>query len=305
MGIREVIRDNFSEFSEAQQQVAKFVLDRPNDVMTVSMRTISQRSNTKPPTLVRFAQRLGYTGWPGLKEALTQEMGLGPPQYGARAKTLVGRASDQTLVGELFKVHRLNLQATEQMSEGALQKVCDRLEKAQSVHAAGFRACFPIAFSFTYVYRLFRNTVHLVDGQGGSLEMQLRAVSQHDAVLIFSFAPYSREAIQAVEAAKAVGCTIIAVTDSEASPISRMAHETLLFSTHSPSFFPSVTSAMAITESLLEMLASRAGDAGVQTINQSEADLFETGAYLKPPRQRSKAKASPGGCGAVDGASAS
>ncbi|MDB5931539.1 MAG: DNA-binding protein [Polaromonas sp.] len=287
MGIREVIRQNFAGLSPALQDIAKFVLDRPNDVVTVSMRTVAQRSATKPPTLVRFAQHFGFKGWPELKAALALDMGLGPEQYGERAKTLVGRVKDDTLVSEMFKVQRLNLEATERLNEGTLQRVCAILEKAQAVHSAGFRACFPVAFSFTYVYRLFRNAVHLVDGQGGSLEMQLRALGKSDALVVISFTPYSKEALQAAQAAKAAGCAIIAMTDSAASPISLLADETILFAIHSPSFFPSVTAALAVTEALLEMLASRAGKAGVRRIDQSETDLFASGAYLQAPKLRS------------------
>lgn len=287
MGIRELIRDNFGNLSAGQQQVAKFLLDRPNDVVTVSMRTVALRSDTKPPTLVRFAQRFGFSGWPELKAALALEMGLGPDQYVERAKTLVGRVKDDNLVSEMFNVHRLNLEATERLNERSLQRVCAILERAQSVHAAGFRACFPLAFSFTYVYRLFRNSVHLVDGLGGSLEMQLRALGKSDALVVISFSPYSKEAIQAAEAAKAAGCAIIAMTDSEASPISLIANETILFSLHSPSFFPSITAAMAVTEGLVEMLASRSGKSGVKRIDQSEINLHESGAY-RDLRHRTK-----------------
>lgn len=284
MNIREVIRERFAGLSPALRDVAKFVLDRPNDVVTVSMRTVAQRSSTKPPTLVRFAQHFGFKGWPELKAALASDMGLGPEAYGERAKTLVGRVKDQTLVSEMFKVHRLNLESTERQNEGSLQRVCTVLEKAQAVHVAGFRACFPVAFSLTYVYRLFRNSVHLIDGQGGTLEMQLRAMDKADALVVVSFAPYSREAVAGAQAAKKSGCAIVAITDSIASPISLLADETILFAIHSPSFFPSVTSAMAVTEGLVEMLASRAGKTGVKRIDQSAVDLFESGAYLQAPK---------------------
>jgi len=288
MGIKEVIREQFAGLSPALSDVAKFVLDRPNDVVTVSMRTVAQRSATKPPTLVRFAQHFGFTGWPELKAALASDMGLGPEQYGERAKTLVGRVKDQTLVSEMFNLHRLNLESTERQNEGSLQRVCSVLEKAQAVHVAGFRACFPVAFSLTYVYRLFRNAIHLVDGQGGSLEMQLRAIAKADALVVISFTPYSREAVASAQAAKKAGCAIIAITDSTASPISLLADETILFAIHSPSFFPSVTSAMAVTEGLVEMLASRAGKTVVKRIDQSEIDLFESGAYVQAPKLRLK-----------------
>ena len=286
MNIREQIRQRYAELSPALQQVARHVIDHPNDVVTGSMRNVGMRSDSTPATLVRFAQTLGFEGWTPLKAAFAAEMGLGPQAYGERARSLVNRASDQSLTAEMFEVQRLNLEATQRHSEAALLRACALIEKAPAVHAAGFRACFPIAHSFVYVYRLFRSSVHLVDGQGGSLEMQQRAFARGDAVLVASFSPYSREALQVARAAQAAGCRLIALTDSAASPLSLLADETLLFTIHSPSFFPSVAAGVALTEALVELLASRAGKGAVKRINSAERDLFESGAYLEAPRVR-------------------
>ena len=63
------------------------------------------------------------------------------------------------------------------------------------MRVADFRASFPIAYSFFYGYRLFRNSVHLINGQIGNLEMQMRLLDARDAVVVVNFAPYSREAM--------------------------------------------------------------------------------------------------------------
>lgn len=287
MPVRDDIRLRYEDLPPALQQVAKFLLERPNEVVTASMRTVGARAGSPPATLVRFAQLFGFDGWPQLKEAFAQDMGLGSDDaYGSRARALVGRASDHTLVGETFEVHRRNLEATERRLGDALQQACALLEKARAVHVAGFRASYPVAFSFVYVYRLFRASVHLVDGQGGALEMQCRAFERGDALLVTSFAPYSREALAAAQAARDAGCRIVALTDSPASPLALMADATLLFSLHSPSFFPSITSAVALSEALVELLASRAGKGVVKRIDQAESQLFATGAYLEPPKPR-------------------
>ena len=286
MIVKDEIRRHYDTLSPALQQVAKFVLERPNDVVTGSMRALGTRAGSTPTTLVRFAQHFGFAGWPQLKEAFAHDMGLGPEPYGERARSLLGRARDHTLVSEMFKAHKANLEATERHSSAALQEVCVLLEKARTVHVAGFRASFPIAFSLVYVYRLFRPSVQLVDGQGGLLEMQLRALDKADALVAIGFAPYSREALLSAQAAKAAGCRVIAITDSPVSPLSLLADVTLLFAIGSPSFFPSISAGVAVTEALLELLASRAGKDVVKRIDQAETQLFESGAYLQPPRLR-------------------
>ena len=285
MTVKDELRGRFNSLSPALQRIAKYVLDHPTEVVTSSMRTVGISADARPATLVRFAQQLGFAGWPELKQAIAQEMGLGREAYGDRARSLLERASEQGLAGEIFQVHKANLEFTERHSRRALQDAAALLETAANVHAAGFRACFPIAFSFVYVYRLFRNSVHLIDGQGGSLEMQTRSMTEGDALLVVSFAPYSREVLQVVEAGKRAGCKVIAVTDSDASPLSLQADATLLFSTQSPSFFPSITSGMALTESLLELLVSRAGQPVIDRIESAEAHLFESGAYVDASRR--------------------
>jgi DNA-binding MurR/RpiR family transcriptional regulator len=292
MSLEEHLRGRFADLSPALQQVAKYVLDHPNDVVTSSMRAVGTRAASTPATLVRFAQHLGYSGWPELKAKLTSEMGLGPETYGVRAKNLVRRAKDRTLTGELFEVQRRNLEITQRQIEAALQPACVLLEEAKVVHIAGFRACFPIALSFLYVYRIFRTSVQLVDGQGGTLEMQQRAFARGDVVVVISFAPYSHEALGVARAARAAGAKVLAITDSVASPLSLLAEVTLLFSILSPSFFPSVAAGIAVVEAVLELLASRAGKTVVKRIDEAEARLFESGAYLQPARSPTK-KATP------------
>ena len=279
MSVKNELLRRFATLSPALQLVAKYVLDHPNEVVTGSMRTVGVRASAPPSTLVRFAKHLGYEGWPQFKQAVAQEMGLGPEAYGNRARSLLGKANDKTLADEIFQVHHSNLDVTQRHSAVGLSKAAALLERAPSVHAAGFRACFPIAFSFVYLYRLFRNTVHLIDGQGGSLEMQQRAMVKGDTLVIFSFAPYSREALQVAHAATENGCKVVAVTDSVASPLALVADATRLFGIQSPSFFPSIAAGMALTESLVELLASRAGAPVVERIERAEAQLFASGAY--------------------------
>ncbi|MDR1936250.1 MAG: SIS domain-containing protein, partial [Candidatus Accumulibacter sp.] len=188
---------------------------------------------------------------------------------------------DPRLSGELFVAQRENLDVTEKKCATVLEEAIGLLKRARSVHVAGFRASFPIAYSFFYGYRLFRNSVYLIDGQSGNLEMQTRLLDATDAVLVVSFAPYSKEAMRVIEAARSARSRIIALTDSEASPLALAADVAVLFSVDSPSFFPSVAAAVALVEALIELLLVAAGDAAVRKLEEAENQLHESGAYLQ------------------------
>lgn len=286
MGAREQILDQFSALTPRMQAAARFIVDHPNEVVIASMRTLADKAQAQPATLVRLAQQLGYAGWPELKTAFARDLGLHSTTYGERAKSLARRGRSAELASELFAVQRSNLDATDAAVAARLPEAVKLLRKGRAVHIAGFRASYPVAFSLFYGYRLFRNSVQLMDSGGACLETQLRAIERQDTVVVISFAPYSREALLVVEHAHAAGASLIALTDSSASPLALQADVVLPFSVTSPSFFPSVAAGVALTEALLEQLVAEGGEGVVGRIDQVERQLFDTGAYLLPPVRR-------------------
>lgn len=287
----ELILERFSSLSPKLQVAARFVVDHPNEVVISSMRSLAEHAQVPPSTLVRLAQHLGYAGWPELKSAFAEDLGLHSARYGQRAKNLATRGREVDLLGEMFAVQRQNLDATEALCKDSLREAAKLLKSARAVHVAGFRASFPMAYSLVYGYRLFRNSVHLIDAHRGGLEMQMRIIEPGDVVVTISFAPYSSESITVAETARAAGARVIALTDSNASPLALAADVQVLFSAASPSFFPSVAAAVAVTEALLELLVADAGEAVAQRIDAAEQQLFDSGAYQLPLAKRSATKA--------------
>jgi DNA-binding MurR/RpiR family transcriptional regulator len=121
--------------------------------------------------------------------------------------------------------------------------------------------------------------VSLVNGEAGTLEMQLRGIEKRHAVVVVSFAPYSVEAVRVAQAAIERGAKLIALTDSAVSPIALNADHTLIFSHESPSFFPSLVAASALAEMLVAHLLALEGKDAVANLEQAEAALHSQGAY--------------------------
>lgn len=280
MTLQDSVRAHWDELPPGLRAVGRLLLDEPGHVVTGSMRAVAARAHLAPSALVRFAQHLGYAGWPALKQAMATEMGLVHEPYMQRASALRVRRPGSPLLGEMFGAQQDNLRTAANQSAQALEQAAQRLRCARAVHVAGYRACFGPAASFVYVYGLMRAGVHLMDGLGGSLEAQRQAIAQGDAVLTISFAPYSREAVAAAQQARKAQAGLVAVTDSAASPLARHADAVLLFKTQSPSFFPSTLGAAALLEALLALLAAHADQAVLARLKAMEAELFDSGAYV-------------------------
>lgn len=287
MNAQKRLLEHYSALSPTLQAAARYILDHPNEVVVSSMRTLAERAGGLPATFVRLARQLGYEGWSDLRAAFVADLGLHEAGYGPRAESLGTRGGHGALMAELQHVLRNNLDRSFERGVTALPDAANLLREAAAIHIAGYRASAAIAHSLFYGLRLFRTDVHLLDGGPGGLEWQLRAIRPGDAVCAASFAPYSREALQALRVAKTVGAKRIALTDLPSSPLALEADIAVFFEVGSPSFFPSVTAATAMVEALLELVVAADAKAVAATIVETERALFASGAYLEPPGRMS------------------
>ncbi|QBY52078.1 MULTISPECIES: MurR/RpiR family transcriptional regulator [Cupriavidus] len=279
-----LLRASFPSLSTQFQSGARYLLDHPQDVPVLSMRKIAASAGVQPATLVRLSQHLGFEGWQGLRELFVDALRGGSQPYARRARKVVRESSASRMLGEMLDAQHHNLDLIAANNDKTLQQAAELLSQAQNVHVAGFRSCFPIAFTFHYVYRLFRSSVQLIRADAGTLEMELRGLAPKDAVVVASFAPYSQESIRVAAAARECGCKVIALTDSTVAPIALAADCTLLFSVESPSFFPSITAGVAMVEALVEQLLARKGKGAIRALEQAEGELHRAGAYVPAGR---------------------
>lgn len=274
------LKEQFVTLSPQFRLGAKYLLDNPHEVPLRSMRKIATDAHVQPITLIRLARLLGFDGWQNLREFFVGGLHEHGQQYATRARKLVNEPDSGRLFAAMLDAQQENLMALSVQEAESLGKAAACINAAPTVRAAGFRSSHPIAFAFYYLYRLFRPSVHLLQGASGTLELELRALEPGDAVLMVSFEPYSREIIRVAETARSVGCKLIALTDSSVSPIALKSDYTLLFATGSPSFFPSTTSALALVEILIAQLLAEKGEDAIKAITRTEGQLHETGAYL-------------------------
>jgi DNA-binding MurR/RpiR family transcriptional regulator len=275
-----LIRARFSELSPQFQMGAAFLLDHPDEVAVSSMRKVAERAQVQPASLVRLSQQLGFPGWNELRDLFVARVRTRPEPLASRARSLVKSNAKDALARDLLVAQRHNLDVTAAQGGRAVVEAARLLRRAAHVHVAGFRSCYAVAFGLVYGYRLFRPTVSLLTGEAGTLEMQLRSIARDSATVVISFAPYSVEAARVAEAVLEKGGKLIAITDSAVAPIALNADKVLIFSHESPSFFPSLVAATALTESLVAHLLALEGAGAVEQLEIAERSMNAKGVYV-------------------------
>ena len=116
--------------------------------------------------------------------------------------------------------------------------------------------------------------------QGTAGEALARAKAG-DVLLAMTFKPYRRDVVEAVEVAKDQGLTIIALSDSPASPILRDARHGFLVPVDTPQFFTSTVALSAFLEALMAFVIAEAGENVVASIDRFHQRRQELGIYLE------------------------
>jgi DNA-binding MurR/RpiR family transcriptional regulator len=262
------------------QQVGRFVAANDYDATTRSMRELASVAGADPAAFTRLAKAIGYSGWDELRAALTEARR--PEQsspFSGRAKgRRAGPNPEMSLISDKLEAEAAGLA---RISPDAVAGAAKALHGARRIWIAGFRSCRSVAELLNYQLRLFRpDTVQLVGGSGPE-DLDLGAFRAGDAVVVIGFAPYSTASVLSARAAHASGATLIAIADKVAAPMAEGADHLLQFeAAASPGFFPSLTGAIAIAQSLAAATFMLGGASAKRRLEETEARLADTSQYV-------------------------
>jgi DNA-binding MurR/RpiR family transcriptional regulator len=262
------------------REVGRFVAANDYDATTRSMRELAAAAGADPASFTRLAQALGYSGWDELRSALTEAgRPAQPSPFSGRARgRRQGPNSDVRLVADKLEAEAAGLARISSSSVAAAAKT---LHTAQRIWIAGFRSCRSVAELLNYQLRLFRSgEVQLVGGSGPE-DLDLGAFQRGDAVVVIGFAPYSRASVLSARAAHDSGATLIAITDAITAPMAEGADHLLLYeAAASPGFFPSLTGAIAIAQSLAAVTFVLGGAKAKRRLEATEGRLAAMSQYV-------------------------
>jgi DNA-binding MurR/RpiR family transcriptional regulator len=280
------LKAGFDDLPPQLKEAARWVIDHPADVALLSLREQARRAGIAPATLTRLAQRLGLGGYNGVRKLFADAVRERPESYRGRAEELLLRRDsegDQALVQDIFASlgqHLQNLSMPDAIER--FTAAADMIASASRVFCLGQRSSFSVAYIFHYVRSLFGSNSVLVDGSGGSGVDTLRAIGKGDVLLAVSVNRYVRHTIDAAKFAKDRGARVVALTDSELSPLVSFADEAILVRTETPSFFHTMAPAFAAVECLAALVAARRGRETLAALDESERQLATFGTYVLP-----------------------
>ncbi|MCG8695886.1 MAG: MurR/RpiR family transcriptional regulator [Minwuiales bacterium] len=273
----------YADLSPQLKRAARYVLDAPDEVALHSMRSVAMRAGVQPSTMSRLVRQLEFETYAAFREPFRERLRRHPPRYAQRARQLQTRsepAEATGLLSEIVAADTNNIRQTfAETSRREIEAAVETLAAARRVFVVGMRKCFPVAYYFHYACRMFGRPVQLVQGAAGTFSDELRGIAADDVVIAIGFDPYTRETVQAVRDAVTARATVIAITDSAASPLGGPAQHCFVVCNDGPSFFRSLSAAISMAQTLVAFWVARGGDATIRSLAEAERSLVSHDAY--------------------------
>ena len=259
------ISDAYDTLSRQLKLIARYVEQHRDHIGLDRIQDVAQRCEVHPSAVIRFAKRFGFSGYTEMQKIFRDGIALqiAPSRnYQTRIRRVIAQAqgrlssadiADEFIGGSIAGMQEFKRDLHSTVFDDAVALMAD----TPSIWVIGCRRSFAAATYLTYALHHTDKRVELLSGLGGMYEGHLRGVRPGDVIIVISYTPYARESLECARVAVGRGARLIAITDSQMSPLAAMASATLVVHESSTFGFRSLTNTMCLAQSLFIALAYR------------------------------------------------
>lgn len=276
------IRDSQGTMSRSQKVIAAYIMEHYDKAAFMTASRLGAVTNISESTVVRFAVRLGYSGYPELQAAL-QDMIRNRLTAVQRLEVTSSKLSDQNILRAVMTDDMEKISSTlSSVDQDAFNAAVRVTTQARRIYILGMRSSAGLAQFLGFYFRLLFEDVRVIcSGGANELYEQMFRVGEGDVVYGISFPRYSSSTVRALEFVKSRGAKVIAVTDSALSPIARHADYALYARSDMASFVDSLVAPLSLFNALIIAIGMRRKDEVSRVFTELENVWDEYGVYEK------------------------
>jgi DNA-binding MurR/RpiR family transcriptional regulator len=259
--LAELIRTHAANLSRTDRLLADHLLAHAEEVPFLRAAEIAERLGVSAASVTRFAQRLGFDGYPRLQDAVRTDLraSLTPP---ARPDQGAGR------FGPIWDREIRNLEELRALPEDVLDGAARQIAEAGTVWVIGGRASLAPASMLAYSLGRVRGGVRCLDSAALHEPEPLLDLTPDDLLVALTFRRYSRSTARIGSLAATRDVPILLITDDGSPSLAGVAKAVLRVPSRAPGALPSMTAvtslSLALTLGVIGYCGSDRLDAGEQ-----------------------------------------
>ena len=280
--ILSTIQSRMSTFSKSQKLIGRYILDNYDKAAFMTAARMGQAVHISESTVVRFAAELGYDGYPAMQKAM-QEMIRSKLTTVQRIEVSYDRLGTRDVLEKVVRadIEKLRM-SLEELSREDFAATVEAIVGARRIYILGARSSSALADFLTFYFKLiFDNVCQVQASLASDMFEQLLRVGEGDAVIGISFPRYATRSVRALEFARDQGATVVALTDSELSPLYDTANYRLLAKSDMASFADSLVAPLSVINALIVAVGRKKSDEVTATFRRLEQSWDEYQVYGK------------------------
>jgi DNA-binding MurR/RpiR family transcriptional regulator len=278
----ERIRLRSHDLPPSLQRVAAVVARDPAGTAYLSGPALAARVEVSQPTVVRFAQALGYEGYPDFLQALRQWVTSRPT-----IERMQGTSSHSEVAvwRSVMETDIRNIASTmAELNDAQFQRVVELIASARRIYVWGVRTANTVAAYLLSSLSFLYETERVIQLTQAMYLEQLLTADDRDVGIFVSFPRYPRVSIEAAQYARERGIHVVALTDSAVSPLAAHAEHALFAQSQLRSFMESFVAPLSVAQALITTLAVADGERTVERLQMLEEEWATHGTYHSPHR---------------------
>jgi DNA-binding MurR/RpiR family transcriptional regulator len=247
------IRGRFDEFSRSQKDVGQYIVDHLDEASFHTAEELARRANTSSSTVVRFAQALGFEGFPELQSAARDEYrrlreGEGtaldvpnPPLF----------PIDQTGFEAALAADHVNVEETaRRLDREQVEATVELISRANRIVLCGTDQMAFFASYLRHLLMLLDLRCEVVASPSQEGLAKLGRIDEHTVLVGFSAGRPHPLVVRAMKLARNRGAATIAIADATLSEVAKLADHRLFYSSNSPAYVRSHSALLGVVQAL-------------------------------------------------------
>lgn len=274
------IEDSYKTFSKGQKRIANYICENYDKAVNLTAAKLGKIVGVSESTVVRFATELGFKGYPQFQDAL-EEIVKNKLNSIQRISMTTNRLDKQNILHSVLQSDRDNIKRTkEDISQAEFDKAVRIITNAKHIYVTAGRSCEPLSHFLVYYLKYIFKDIRLLDS--GSLTESfedIHRIGEEDVIIGISFPRYSVDTIRIIEFSKKRGAKVVALTDSNASPMTKFADCVLFAQSDMVSFADSLVAPLSVINALIAALSIENQSQVVKTMETLEHIWEEFSVY--------------------------
>ena len=247
------IRSRFEEFSRSQKDVGQYIVDHLDEAAFHTAEELARRANTSSSTVVRFAQALGFEGFPELQQCARDEY---------RRQRENGTLPEASVTAPLFPIDQTEFEAAlaadhtnveetaRKLDRDEIAAAIEAISRAERIVLCGTDQMAFFASYLRHLLMLLDMRCEVVASPSQEGLARLGRIDENTLLIGFSAGRPHPLVVRAMKLARHRGAATIAISDATLSEVTKLGDQRLYYSSNSPAYVRSHSALLGVVQAL-------------------------------------------------------